>query len=176
MVDIETMGNSSRSAILSIGAVKFEPREFGWKGPEFYTRVNLASCLSAGLEMHASTVLWWMGQNDEARQTLLSKEDELPLKEALNAFRHFYTGSAFLWSHGATFDAVILTEAIHLVGELVPWSFRDVRDTRTLFDLSGPIDLSQLPKVEGVKHHALYDAKVQALMVQQAHRQLGKAA
>ena len=40
MVDIETMGNQSNSAIVSIGAVEFNMAT-GETGKEFYTNVSL---------------------------------------------------------------------------------------------------------------------------------------
>ncbi len=47
MLDIETMGNESYSAITSIGAVEFDI-ETGETGDEFYVVVGLQSCLDAG--------------------------------------------------------------------------------------------------------------------------------
>lgn len=49
MLDIETMGNQSYSSILSIGAVKFDLNT-GETGDEFYTTIDLKSCLDLGLK------------------------------------------------------------------------------------------------------------------------------
>jgi len=66
MLDLETMGNGPRAAIVAIGAVEFDP-ETGTVGERFYQAVDLATAVSMGGEMDASTVLWWMQQGDEAR-------------------------------------------------------------------------------------------------------------
>ena len=56
------------------------------------------------------------------------------------------------------------------IGKAVPWSFWEVRDTRTLFDLG--ID-PQRPPV--LKHHALEDAWNQAVGVQNVFKKLRSA-
>lgn len=66
MLDLETMGNGPRAAIVAIGAVEFD-LDTGAVGERFYTPVDLATSVSLGGEMDASTVLWWMQQSDEAR-------------------------------------------------------------------------------------------------------------
>ncbi len=61
MLDLETMGNTSNAAIISIAAVYFD--ETG-VGRSFYHKVSLGSSCAIGLEMDADTVLWWLKQSD----------------------------------------------------------------------------------------------------------------
>ena len=56
------------------------------------------------------------------------------------------------------------------IGKAIPWSFWEVRDTRTLFDLG--IDPNRPPVL---KHHALEDAWNQAVGVQNVFRTLRTA-
>ena len=87
MLDIETMGNESFSSIVSIGAVEFDINT-GKTGRAFYTNVDLQSCIDLGLIMNASTVMWWMQQNEQARKDL-TERTSLPIIEALNEFADF---------------------------------------------------------------------------------------
>jgi len=47
MLDLETMGRKSNSALVSIGAVEFN-LETGETGKEFYEVIDLQSCLDVG--------------------------------------------------------------------------------------------------------------------------------
>ena len=55
MLNLETMGYEGRSAIISIGAVAFDPKS-GVLGETFYANVDLTSCLDQGLEVNGATV------------------------------------------------------------------------------------------------------------------------
>ena len=64
------------------------------------------------------------------------------------------------------FDMVILEHACRQIQQAVPWDYYNVRDTRTLYDLTD----AELPNFSG--HHALYDAMKQAIGVQNCYRKL----
>ncbi len=64
MLDLETMGNTPTSAIIAIGAVRFDKKIKG----KFYGVIDLESCLEDGLTVDASTIMWWMQQSDAARK------------------------------------------------------------------------------------------------------------
>lgn len=168
LIDLETMGHNSYAAIVAIGAVKFDPRANGYStDDDFYMVVDLESSLAYGMVPDASTIKWWLAQSDEARKALLT-EDAVDLGDALVEFQRWYKGTERFWCHGATFDAVILGNAFQLAKVAAPWGHRDVRDTRTLFELVG----MEKTTVGGVEHHALDDAKRHALDVQEAYRRL----
>lgn len=84
MLDLETMSNKGNAAIVSIGAVAFEPST-GELGPEFYLTVDLVSCEKLGLHIDADTVLWWMKQSSEARAAIVD-EDSRTIQSALLAY------------------------------------------------------------------------------------------
>jgi len=177
MVDIETMGVSSNAAIVSIGAVHFDPH-WGMLGKEFYVPVSLKDSSKYGT-MDADTILWWLQQNEAAREQL-TKSDGMNLEQALSLLVTFIRGAhqgllrleeIYVWGHGATFDPVVLDNAYKAVKLQTPWTFRNVRDTRTLFDFVGGAPVVAL---EDIEHHALYDARKQALQVQAAYRLLSR--
>lgn len=73
MVDLETLGTKPGSVILSIGAVTFDLDGSGRDGRTFYQRVNIQSCLDAGMTVDGDTVEWWFHPDrDQARRALLS--------------------------------------------------------------------------------------------------------
>jgi len=163
MVDIETMGVRPSSAILSIGAVEFNETKLSGT---FSRRIDLQSCLDAGLTVDASTIHWWIGQSEAARNALLSTRPE-PLAEALSAF-----SAAFLWKkkpvwcNGLNFDLPILENAFHATGKHVPWEYFNGRDYRTVKNLF-PKELVQQVEVKPeVAHDALFDAIAQAKTLQ----------
>ena len=67
MVDLETMGKTNNAAIISIGAVFFDESAV-YCGNSFYSVIDLRSSLDLNLTVDASTILWWLQQNETARK------------------------------------------------------------------------------------------------------------
>ena len=159
MLDLETMGNSSNSAIVSIGAVEFDI-ETGHFGREFYERVNLQSCLDLRLHVDGSTVMWWMQQSDAARkQICMAGENLHSVLTKLGSFMALL-GDFQIWGNGARFDIGILEDAYKADGfETMPWNFRNERDVRTLVSFAPKVK-EHYPLI-GVEHHPIDDCKYQ---------------
>jgi hypothetical protein len=113
------------------------------------------------------TVEWWAKQSKEAQEEAFCPEGRISIEEAMNQLYKFCWGAKRVWSHGAGFDVVICEYLFRKIGKATPWSFWEVRDTRTIFDLG--ID-PQRPPV--LKHHALEDAWNQAVGVQNVFKAL----
>jgi hypothetical protein len=162
MLDLETLGTAPGSVILSIGAVRFDDEKIL---DTFYVNISPESCVAAGLRMDVSTVMWWMGQSDEARKSLVTGE-ALVLHEALNEFGkwalRFGTSEAGkvdeIWGNGSDFDNVLLSHAYAAAGMPLPWSHRANRDYRTVRALV-PGVVFEKPTIA---HNALEDARAQA--------------
>lgn len=157
MVDLETMGNGSNAAIVSIGAVVFEPKT-GQLEDEFLANIDLESSVNAGGVMDASTVIWWMKQSEDARKNL---GDGLKIDTALFEFSEWMkaANASFVWGNGAPFDNVILGNAYDRLKIVRPWSHWNDRCYRTLKNLMPDVKLERV----GTHHNALDDAKSQAL-------------
>lgn len=154
MVDIETMGNQSFSAITSIGALEFD-LSTGETGNEFYCKIDLQNCIDNGLKMNASTVLWWMKQNEEARMEI-AYNDGLHLEQALRQFSNFMEDkNYFVWGNSARFDLGLLQNAYNVLGKQIPWDFRKERCLRTLVFFNE--DIKSNWKFDGIAHNALSD-------------------
>lgn len=169
MVDLETMGTAPGSAIVSLGAVAFDPVA-GTLGEEFYRVITLGSCQRAGLTIDAGTIGWWLQQSDSARAELV-RDDAVALPNVLGWFAVWFRRQQgrFIWGHGANFDEPLLACAFRAANVEVPWKYWDARCTRTLFALTGEKPNSEA----GVHHNALDDAKAQADAVIRAWRKLG---
>lgn len=154
MIDLETMGQGSDAAIVSIGAVKFDENGIG---DTFYSVINLQSSVEAGLKIDASTVMWWLKQNGEARSALL--EESVDLESVLQFFTDFVgVGGYAVWGNGSDFDNVILANAYKSIGAEAPWQFWMGRCYRTMKNMFRDVKL----KRKGTHHNALDDAISQA--------------
>jgi hypothetical protein len=140
MVDLETMGGDSGAAIVAIGAVEFNMHT-GETGEEFYTNVDLGTCLKAGLKVNGDTIMWWLKQSDEARKSL--EPNRVSLQVALIAFATFIykcgSDKCEVWGNGARFDLGILSDAYIAIDSCIPWDFRKERDVRTIVSLAPEI-------------------------------------
>jgi hypothetical protein len=173
MIDMETLDVLPTATILTIGAVKFDPFGDDISEPsckKFYVKVDLDSCDRLGCTVSQSTVDWWANQSKQAQEEAFSPENRIDIVDAMNQLYKFCWGAKRVWSHGAGFDVIICEHLFRKIDKAVPWSFWEVRDTRTLFDLG--ID-PQRPPV--LKHHALEDAWNQAVGVQNVFKKLRSA-
>jgi len=162
MVDLETLGKLPTSAFTSIGACLFQPHT-DWIGETFHMHVSLENADRHGLTKDASTQLWWMGQDDSARNTLINgQHDAAPLITALEAFAAFVPHEADIWCCGASFDFPILKYAYHVIGMKEPWEFSNEMCLRTLKKLNKGARIERA----GTHHNALDDAVHQAKLVQ----------
>lgn len=167
MLDIETMGNTTEAAVMSVGACYFNPNT-GEIGEKFHEKCSLKSSVESGLVIDASIVLWWMQQEDDARSKFYSNNLEQGINEMLLKFAGFIDEGAQVWGNGATFDNAIIKSAYKKVlGFDAPWKFWNDRDVRTVVELGYQVGFN--PKrdmpFEGVRHDALDDAIHQAKYV-----------
>lgn len=161
MIDIETLDVRPTAVILSIGAVRFDAQGDRF-GDSFHIHVDIDSNLDMGRTVSGSTIMWWLDQNEQARQRLVeAKRVTLPV--ALHRLSKFITDQDRVWGNGAAFDNVILADAYRACGIQLPWRFWNDRCYRTLAAQN-----KHIPKTRtGVAHDALDDAITQAQHLQQ---------
>lgn len=163
MLDLETMGTGPNSAIIAIGAVRFDTEDI-IRGDsnngildKFYEIVDLKSSTSLGLEIDPDTVMWWMKQSDNARGQF--ERDGIHLVKALCSFSEWVGDDAIIWGNGAAFDNVILANAYEKALHPQPWKFWNDRCYRTVKNLHPQIEMERV----GTYHCAVDDAESQAL-------------
>ena len=164
MIDLETMGLKGNSAIVSIGAVAFDPNE-NTLGETFYINVDLSSCINNGLKVDGATIAWWIVQNSDAKKSLF--KDAKPLDEALSEFTQYIQKfkKPKVWGNGLGFDNVIVKNAYAALKQDRPWNDFQDRDMRTIVDITESIHGKQTKEKTGVAHNALDDAMNQAKTV-----------
>jgi exodeoxyribonuclease VIII len=164
MVDLETMSTNSNAAIVSIGAVKFDP--YGKIGEldenQFFCTIDLTSCIDAGMHVSGQTIKWWLEQEKEAQKSL-NNDPHWPIEKALGEFWVWFGGVSLpTWGNGADFDCVVLHNAYERLHGSSPCKYHDRRCFRTMKAL--------FPNVEYARpvlaHHALSDATAQAVHLQ----------
>lgn len=165
MIDFETLGTSPSSAIISMGAVRFNLDSNEIDDCGFYASISIDSNLEAGRTIDESTLIWWMRQGKEAQRVFT--EPKMTLEVALSEFYDWFgnmDNNIRVWSNGADFDIPMLAHAVRQFGRELPWKFWNHRCFRTFKSLpAAKYAEKSLPKVE---HNALHDAIAQALHAQ----------
>jgi DNA polymerase III epsilon subunit-like protein len=159
VIDLETLGKKAPAPIVAIGCVRIGGH--GITG-ERYWQIDLASAMAHGGVPDASTILWWLQQCDDARREINGSTPSLELPLALEQLREFMLedpGERLVWGNGATFDNAILRRALDDCSIEAPWPYWADRDLRTILDLYPE---AKRREFEGVKHHALHDARHEA--------------
>lgn len=166
MVDLETLDTKTSATILTLGAVRFDPYSSA-PMKELYLRVDLTSQDLLGCTVSDDTLNWWKQQDVSIMEEAFDPRNRIPIHEVINQFHALAWNCDAFWSHGATFDLMILQNIYDRLGRTYPWNFWQMRDTRTLFDIGHDPEMPQ-----GSKHNALEDAKRQAIGVRNVYRKL----
>lgn len=196
LIDIESFCNiPNHPFIFAIAAVRFNAL-----GPElepldaltetvapltrpdsriFFTTIDIKEHrTSANIEL--ATLRWWLDKERlPTLDELVNYNQSLPPDKALSAFTKWLNATCKVddlnvWGHGATYDPVLVAELYRAYkGNWCPWQFRNVRDTRTLFDLhkkaiGRDVFRPDIPK----RHHPVEDCWSTAVMVQRASKEI----
>lgn len=172
MIDIESLDTSPDCVILTIGAVLFDP-----KGMGIADKLELRPVIDEQTEKFSrtisdATIKWWSTQSPEAIEEAMGDQGRESLRTCMERLHKFCWNRKAVWSHGAPFDVVAMETAYRQLEMNIPWQFWTVRDTRTLFDVTG-VSLKDGGHV--TTHKAVEDAERQAIVVQNAYRKLIKA-
>ncbi len=161
MIDLETMGREPDAAIVAIGAVFFDEHT-GQIGDTFYRTVHLATAVNLGFKIEASTVLFWLGQSQEARNAILF--NAVHVRDAIQDFVEFVwekgpkMGDLRVWGNSPAFDCIKLAAHIEACGHDVPWFYWAERCYRTIRDRNRVVTEDERLDL----HNALSDAVHQA--------------
>ena len=174
MVDIETLSTAVNAAVLSIGAVEFDPMS-GKIEREFYHELDLSDQTNRHIDVN--TMQWWVKQclvntdNIEFLTKPNSHKDDIDfVLVRLGAFivgkdtHYFERAEGYekiaLWACDPDFDIAILDNLYKERSLILPWKFsepKSVRTVRMLTQIAG-IDVPQ----EAISHNALDDCIRQA--------------
>lgn len=190
MLDLETLSLSKRAVVLSIGAVKFDPAT-GDVVDEFYRTLMVDQQTRAGRDISYSTIKFWMDQDQAAKDAAFAQE-RVPVEIAVSDFYQWARPSKVTthggaiwprssskvryWANSPQFDAVIWETLCQDFGldRMVPWSYRQLADVRTVINESGLRVDEHQPVIPGVPHHPVYDCRFQVSTVTAARKLLGR--
>lgn len=180
MIDLETMGNKPDSAIVAIAAVPFDMVSGVTDDALFYEVIDLRSSEKYGGSINADTVLWWLGQSENARDEITNSKKLIDLPVALSQLYSFVSEfceeRVRVWGNGNNFDNVILRTAYENCAITPFWKHWNDRDVRTIVELgrnAGIDPKNDFPFV-GEAHNALDDALHQVNYVVAIHQHLLK--
>ena len=168
-IDIETLGTSPDTVVLTIGGIKFDPMEDDGLHSEFYYRLNADEQIDMGRTVDEKTLEWWETQSEEVKAEALDTNDRIPVEETLKALNKWLVGVDKLWCQGPVFDIGILENLYKQIGLHHNWPFYIIRDSRTLFSL---MDKDPRKEIDFAAHNALADAIVQSLCIQKVYKKL----
>lgn len=162
MIDCETMSTSGNAAVLQIGAARFD---VSGVTDTIEINISLDELIKAGFDVSASTILWWMDQDDDARGALLSgQQDAVQIKDALIILNHFLTSKQYveptIWGNDPSADNRWLSELYQKTEVRQPWGFYNNRCYRTFCAERKYLGIER-PEAT-IKHSAMGDAVAQA--------------
>jgi hypothetical protein len=168
MLDLESLGTQPDCAILTLGAVKFDPFTPDSFGDSLYFRIDVDEQLALGRRVQQDTLEWWGRQADDVREEALGEEGRISLTDMYQQLNRFCVGVDNIWAQGPAFDIVILENIYRQMGWPTPWQFWQIRDSRTLFGVHG----DPREKNKAGLHNALEDCVSQAQGVQAIYHAL----
>ncbi len=157
MIDLECFGQEHDAAICQIGAVWFDLEGNANNGIQL--NVDARDAVRHGATVTVDTIYWWLQQEEAARKSVC--EPGMTELEALTRLNEYWQDADEVWSH-ATYDFVIVHNAMKRRGLRNTVSFRKAMDIRTLVALAPPMPLKERI---GTHHTALDDAIYQARYV-----------
>lgn len=199
MIDLESLGTTAGSPVVTIGATLFDP--YSCDSGEalmqraILLRIDIADSIKYSKGVEGDTVRWWFEQTDAAIKALVVGQT-IPMQEALIKLwrfcherapfvnKEFFDGLSELprtnryWAKDPDFDMSLMRfyyEHPAFKGSTMPWKFYECRSVRTMQDLAWPEGSIERPdfEVPGVAHDARWDAVTQAMTVQAAMFRLG---
>lgn len=173
-IDLETLGTCPNSIVLSIGAVKFDPRSKEEPNSELYLKVSYDDQVRLNRTISDNTLDWWSKQDSKVIDEAFDQSNAVSVIDALKAISKWCVGLDAIWGQGYGFDLTILEDMFRSTNMPIPWHFWQVRDSRTLFTLF-EFYKANPRTVFGVQHeahNALSDAYYQSKGIQAAYQEL----
>ena len=89
MIDLETLGVTNDCAILTVGAIKFDPYSDTEPHSGLYLRVNVDEQTELGRTVDDNTLEWWGKQDPKIREEALGDNDRVSVNELLKQLNKY---------------------------------------------------------------------------------------
>ena len=169
MVDLETLGNSHDTVVLTIGACKFDPFSNAEPIEKLHLKLDTTSQESMGRQVNDDTLAWWGKQPAEIRREAFSPDDRVSIQDAHAVISEWAKDISTIWCQGPSFDFPIIKHLFESNDLVVPWNWWRERDARTVQTLI-PFDKKDIIKFEA--HRADEDCVAQSKTVQYVFKEL----
>jgi hypothetical protein len=197
MLDLETLGVSENSVVLSFALANFKLDDTAEDQPEsveIYARLPITPQVFAGREIDKDTVKWWSEKapkeskeevsklqpqvsieylglaNDKNRYFDCDRDIEYALREVDNVLRTWATYyDIVIWSRGIDFD-IPMFESLYktfIPDYKAPWRYHSKRDVRTWLSTARYLGWDDTERTDN-SHTALGDVRNQIGTVQRA--------
>lgn len=183
IIDIETLGTSASSVVLSVGMVVVDSEkdytfdELIFDG--FYEKLDVAGQVKAGRKLDKSTLDWWATQGTEARRVLTPASTDIPhcgLSERMTKYldkKGTKKKNLRVYSRGSHFDFGILHDLFRVTcnetADQLPWNWWHIHDSKTVVYTLLGYDIRNKIKPAGfIYHNALHDAAREYITIQTA--------
>jgi hypothetical protein len=170
-IDLETLDVRPTATVLTLGGVKFDPRNDSEPYDELYFKISVDDQDRYGRTANDSTIEWWSQQADNIREEAFDQDDAITVEEACARIARWSVGVDTFWGQGYGFDFTMMENLFYNIERPVPWQFWQVLDSRTLFKM---INKDPRKGMQTDLHNALADAYFQAKAIQIAYKELGK--
>lgn len=192
--DLETYATCRNAIVPEVSGVAFDILT-GNTVHEFSFHIDIDSQVKLGREVSASTLTFWMQQENNARDKMLLADPQycarygypkpLQVKEAIAELskrvvsvsadwgtREGKSKEPLVWGNGISFDLGKIESLCESVGMEVPWMFWNERDARTLMDLCPGIKSAFASDFRGTPHYGLDDCKHEVRYLSAAYNKI----
>tara|TARA_Y100000004_G_scaffold196483_1_gene266632 strand:- start:316 stop:858 length:543 start_codon:yes stop_codon:yes gene_type:complete len=163
MIDLETLGTTQDSVVLTIGAAKFSPFNTNEPTDKLYLKLDTSDQVEKGRIIDEGTLKWWGQQDEEVRKDTFSEHDRICVEAALDTLADWFKDCSKVWCQGPSFDFPMLGHLYRNYDKKQPWNFWLERDSRTVTGLV-PEDIKS--KINFAAHNAMEDVVAQCKCVQ----------
>lgn len=168
MVDIETLSTEPNAVVLSVGAVKFDAKNFVEPTEKIHWRLDINQQVEMGRDVSNDTLTWWAQQDREVREEVFAEEGRILPVDFMKEFNRYCNGIQDIWCQGPQFDMVILESLYRSFDHHWNWQYYQIRDSRTLMQVVKKVSGMKDPRkgMQQLLHNAAEDSYWQAKAVQ----------
>ncbi len=179
VIDLETTDTLPSAEVLTIGIAAVDAAKMTVIDENLHLAVSLDGQMNR--TRSTETIDWWKSIGGDAKAIawgqVITRQPVMTVLAKVNQFllNTSSTDSFTVWGNGATFDISILESLFRDAGVTVPWSYRQVRDLRTIYEAAGAVSTEETRK--GLTPHiALDDAVEEARRLLLSFKVLGLSA
>lgn len=185
MLDLETLDVKSSAVVLSVGAVTWDTFRNDGNGlkyeivDRFYRVLDIQSQLNRGRTLSEATLLWWMHQDQDAKDEAFSPVRR-GISIVMDELQGFVDKGAItinkFWASPVSFDFGIWNSLADDVGHSTPWKYNQVYDVRTVLNEASysARDHKLTRHISGKPHMPVYDCEWQIDELTAARNKIGR--